>query len=570
MPSHSGRRQASKGCTIHRIENLDFVRERVDSHSGEESSSVLQPIEGYAQIIPGSLLGTANPVYARIKRCADGSYLLVYHNTRIGSDIYYTRSRDLLSWDKGQVLFARTPISTPQGNTQRKYSSADATVLSNGDIVACVSFRADTFYRRHPELNGIMMRRSSDNGVTWSDEQIIYRGTTWEPYILEMPDGRLECYFTDTDPLKRNSGTSIVVSADGGHTWTPDGVGERYPVIRQYKYDNGTVAVYTDQMPCVRMLNDGHTLLGFMEARMEENAASRDSKFYMSLVYARDRWPYLGEGETGPVDRQSNMFEGAAGYVSQFRSGETLLSCNTNLKFGMKLGSSDGRRFNGRDWASDWYQPFPERGYWGATEVISDHEVAAVCHSENGGIQLGVFYLNHRIDAPRGHVKVDGDNGEWPQSHALFVGGPDRSAQTVIRAIHNRRYLSLLIERSGVERLQSDVTEIYVQAASTDNTKLGEGSFKLTIFGGELKSVERFRNGEWRLMAGTDDVKYQAYCDPSTTAYLAETAIPLAELGLGKGDIVRLNVIQSDGSRTTTFTGSDRLLPATWMPIRLR
>lgn len=74
---------------------------------------------------------------------------------------------------------------------------------------------------------GIELRRSTDNGVTWSEPVKIYQGVNWEPFLLELPTGELHCYFTDSSRTgleghDTDTGTAMVVSADGGKTWSPD------------------------------------------------------------------------------------------------------------------------------------------------------------------------------------------------------------------------------------------------------------------------------------------------------------------------------------------------------------
>ena len=89
------------------------------------------------------------------------------------------------------------------------FSSADAIVLSNGDVLAFAAFRLNKGFRLNNLNNGIMMRRSSDNGRTWSEPQVIYRGTTWEPSALQLSTGEIHVYFTSSDPNTGDSGTAL-------------------------------------------------------------------------------------------------------------------------------------------------------------------------------------------------------------------------------------------------------------------------------------------------------------------------------------------------------------------------
>ncbi len=67
-------------------------------------------------------------------------------------------------------------------------------------------------------------------GQTWGEEQIIYKGSNWEPQILQLPDGEIQVYFTHGGPkiqpqmeagiptsqMVPSSGTAIIRSKDNG------------------------------------------------------------------------------------------------------------------------------------------------------------------------------------------------------------------------------------------------------------------------------------------------------------------------------------------------------------------
>ena len=73
--------------------------EEVDSHAGEERHSVLEPVYEYMQVLPASHLQTdRTAIYPRIKKMADGRYILFCQGGQIASRIYYYTSDDLKSW----------------------------------------------------------------------------------------------------------------------------------------------------------------------------------------------------------------------------------------------------------------------------------------------------------------------------------------------------------------------------------------------------------------------------------------------------------------------------------------
>ena len=525
---------------LHTVDEMNTAAEPLNSHAGEERYSVLEPIHEYMQLIPSAHLGTdRTAIYPRIKKMADGRYILFCQGGQIASRIYYYTSSDLKTWSEGRLLFEPYDVVTSEGSDKRCFSTTDAVVLANGDILAACSFRASSGYKRNIGC-GIALKRSCDNGRTWSDEQVIFEGTNWEPYLLQLPDGRVQCYFTDCLPKDRNSGTSVITSTDNGRTWHG-----HMRVCRQYKYDNNGVKIFTDQMPCFRLLNDGKTLFGFLEARLEPDGPQGKSIYTMSVIRNRGfDWKPLGENGTGPEERETNVLVGCAGYVSVFPSGETLVSCNIDRLFSLKIGDCEGRVFNGRSWSEDWFRPFAGKGFWGSLEPVDAHRVIGTMHCDEG-IQLGVFYLNHRIDAPRAKVRVDGDGAEWQGDQALFIGS-DSPAQVIFRAAHDGRYLYLLAECKACP--EDSVVEMQLNGIS------------LTIG----------TSGTVSASAGVKCVCREAVTASGEKGYVSEAAVPLTALAAQPGDTIRFNAVLKGRNLNDTFTFAASGNPDSRMQIMLK
>ena len=153
------------------------------------------------------------------------------------------------------MIFRDEPVSLKNdaGETvrdRRRHMTADAVVLANGDILVVSSYRAEQSYRKAVGDNGLVIRRSTDNGRTWLPAQRIYTGTNWEPFILQLRSGEIQVYFTHTAPKihldgfqeRRSSGIAIVRSRDNGRTWAPAVTGPPYAahrVMQQYIGDFG-------------------------------------------------------------------------------------------------------------------------------------------------------------------------------------------------------------------------------------------------------------------------------------------------------------------------------------------
>ncbi len=84
----------------------------------------------------------------------------------------------------------------------------------------------------------------------------------------------------------------------------------------------------------------------------------------------------------------------------------------------MKMGDAGAQNFG------EAYAPFSGGGFWGSLQIDGSHQLLGTMpHTSAGEVMLAQFILNHRIEAARRSVKVDGDNAEWADTdHALFVG----------------------------------------------------------------------------------------------------------------------------------------------------
>lgn len=480
---------------------------------------------------------TDKPIYARIKKLSNGNYFLMWQKNRIASTIYYSISSDLKTWSKGQVLFSPVPVKTVVGDDTRAYSSADAIVLSNGDLIVAVSARAVKAYKVDSSYDWIVMRRSRDNGKTWEEEKRIYNGCTWEPFLYETPDGILHCYFTDaiilhTNNGKGTSGTSVVYSKDMGETWESHGFQDRIRVSRQYKYTNSGIGVYTDQMPSFCLLDDGKTMFGFLEARLEDNENSTKSAFRMSLVYGEYPWKGLEHDEPGPDDRVSNICSGAAGYVGKFPCGEVLISCNIATRFSMKTGSKDARSFSGGTFEPEgWFQPFAEKGYWGSFEIISDDEVLAVIHSEEtpARIQFARIFVNREMKPVREY------------SDSLYIGSEFADASATIKmAYDNGRLKVRAVRKDSDINPGDDLVLKFTTPKGIDEVSYSAGT-------GKIRKSKGVKAG----ISVTED------------GYCLDVKLKAKDNLFFKADLLQNGV-------TDTFTDVRDDDPSTWIPVNLK
>ena len=544
-----------------------------NSHAGEEQWSALQPMTGTYIVLPHKWLlkddvvenGYAN--YPRVKKMASGEYIMFWHGNRYGSRIWYSISSDLRNWSEPVMLFRpEFPILADGQQDVRRYVNMDAAVLPDGDILAVCSYRAEKHYSQNMG-SGLCPVRSSDNGRTWSEPHHIYEGCNWEPYLLCLPDGRIQCYFTDGIPQCRNSGTSVMVSSDNGFSW-----GEKIRVCRQFKYfydgpntEYTGTKIYTDQMPSFRVLNDGKTIFGFLEARLEHPVSNQGRSYCMMSAVWNDGldWKDLGEESEGPARRATNAMRGAGGYVSAFPSGEVVISCTYEQLLKLKVLDHDGQCPSGTTWSEDWLFPFPGKGFWAGTEVDSPCTMVAAMHCDEG-IQVERLWLNHRINAENASVTPDGDGSEWTGTQALFLTSSDGD-ETLIRASHDGKNLYLLVETAFAPEQTPDVSAARSARDHRLNIRLANsGERKYGILSLDSKGrVEAKRLSQTSASAS-------GQTSDGRQGNVTEIAVPLSELGGAvAGDYLCIYAEAATPSGTSAFSMSDPSLRSTWQRILL-
>lgn len=573
------------GVQLHTVWDMNKEEAVINSHAGEELYSTLQPIYECYQVIPHAKLIGSNPgenwaCYPRIKRMADGRFIMLYHRSQYGAYIWYVTSDDLLTWSAPKELYRpyQVQVTYPDGKTKndnRHFVNPDAVVLPNGDLLMVCSYRATGSYGEGLD-SGLSFRLSKDNAKTWGQPYEVPVGSNWEAYMLLLPDGTLQCYYTGAIPQTRNSGTAMITSKDNGRTWSAP-----KRVCQQYKYQYKTTSVenrkqyngqyiYTDQMPCFRILNDGKTICGWLEARLERpvpNDCAADtysSNCMMSLVrnHSLD-WADLGSDGSyltsrieGPQDRESNVMKGAGGYVATFPSGEVVISCGLDSKMTIKIGNASATAWRGGSvWTNGLIRPLEGKGYWSTTEVFDQNYMAIAMHSQESatnGMQVGALYLNHRVDAPVAGVTVDGDASEWTATRALYLSVPSKE--------------------DVIMRFSRDDSKLYIAAECRDGALSPGTELALVLSNGSLSGNLRLNSKGLvsSTLAGTAAVARTALTPSGQKGWVAEASVRLDALGAGAGDTLLCYAEFVAGGNKATFTLSDTKDKETWQRIKLQ
>ena len=539
-----------------------------------------------------------NAWYPRVKKVRDDLYLLLYHYGQYGQHIYWTTSRDGVKWNAPSVLYQGGASATgfthetgPLAGTKddMRAVNPDACVLDNGDILCVYSVRSNKGYQQVIDMNGLELVRGTvtDTGrIQWSKPTKIYTGTNWEPFIMQRDDGQIEIYFSSSvtyiakygfDKAKRSSGTGLIVSKDGGYTWTPDvQAGDKnyyrptvvyQQAIGEKKTPNGETAMYfSGQMPSVVQLYNGKSMIAV-------EVHSLNNKYTISLATseAGGNWKDLGITEEGPSTMMKDVFTGAAPYLARFKSGEVYLTYTSKGLKG-RMAKADGTAVSSKEFTA-----VPgAAGSWGSTEIVGSHAVlstAPVVNGDKRGVKIVRSYLNHRINAPKTAVTVDGYTNDWDNienTDALFVGS-ESQAQITLRAAHDDENVYFLVSRLDDFMTSSDAVMVCIGAGET-------ADYRVVVGVDGSVSIDHYSAGakQSSITGGTAVVKVLGTLnnnEDTDEGCVYEIAVPKSAVGLtgAKSFKVRPVLTNKDSNNVIldTLTGVTAYSTALWPDIVL-
>lgn len=462
---------------IYSIEELNRGEMQQDDHADDWANSYTELDRRSFQTLRLSDLRTAYAYYPRVAQLADGSYMMTYQDGRWGPDILCMFSDDLTEWSSPSVLFAQQTVK--DGADKRNFATAFPLALSDGSIVVACCYRSANNYTTAVSENGLCIKRSTDGGKTFGEIEYIYTGTTWEPSLMQLPNGELQLYFTHVAPYIalygynttiRSSGCALLRSFDSGASWSPDVKEYPYAAYRVMQSYIGMLdgrKIFNDQMPAPLLLHNGTIALAAESQQL-------GSRFFVSVAYSADNWAdELDIDEAGPTDRQTNLVRGVAPWLAQFPSGETLLIYSSGTVY-VSTGDSEARRFS----AASKPMEGLGGGLWAMTLITDPHTAYLTTdnisdtgdNSSMSTICCAKLRLCHTLYAK----KQTGAPAQSPENDAIFAGSVSQ-AQATLSVTYDSENVYILCDRLD-RHIEKEGDELLVFAAAQD------GSFyKMTL-----------------------------------------------------------------------------------------
>ena len=339
--------------------------------------------------------------YPRSIRLQDNSVVAVYEDYETGYAMRRSTD-DGVTWSAPVTLFYSHQFTNEKGDAWIHIANSEIFQLANGDLLVACNYRPET-----PEITpfAIAVRRSTDNGVTWSDPQVIYEAQPrftdgcWEPSFLQLPNGNVQVYFANEGPYTHSNEQeiSMLTSQDNGQSWG---------AFKTVCFRAGS----RDGMPVSKIIGDEIVCV-------IEDCGFVTFKPYTVRTKITDNWssPVLADSPNRSKalgDIIEDWVYMGAPYLGVLPTGETLLSYQVDDvkhadQFGDRLpystmevaiGDKDARNFTRRT------RPFPvpsgKHAIWPSVAVWDANTVVALASSN----------FRSDIEAPcfiKGHVMRD-------------------------------------------------------------------------------------------------------------------------------------------------------------------
>jgi len=333
--------------------------------------------------------------YPRLRRLSDNSLLVAYENRR--GDVLVKKSIDEgTSWSEAVIawdVFEYTETAT-KAVTGVNIANPELIQLDNGELLLACNLR--------PLKEGIYpfsiaLKRSSDNGVTWSDAEILYRAGTifrdgcWEPSFLLLPDGTLQIYFANESPYRQSDEQeiSVLTSDDNGVTWEKDPVTVSF---RKGRRDGMPVAVH-----------DGKEIY----VTIEDNLSGQ-FKPYIVKSAVQDDWrePVLqdspGRYSALRYPLPDSVYAGAPYLIKTDRDIFVLSYQTTHHRTSewehstMEVVVSD-RPGDFRNPSRPFDVPLPKEAKWSSLADLGDNTIAALSSTNFNSGKIGAWMIKGKI-----------------------------------------------------------------------------------------------------------------------------------------------------------------------------
>ncbi len=333
--------------------------------------------------------------YPRLIRLSEQVLLAVYENGK--GDVVLNRSYDEgLTWLNEIVIYEAFDYNDikSENNTRINIANPEIVLLTNGDLLLAVNLR--------PGSQGVFpysiaLKRSRDNGNTWSDADILYqaeplfRDGCWEPSFLLLPDSTIQIYFANESPYQDSDEQeiSIITSRDNGYTWDSE---------------PGTVSFregHRDGMPVA--IHDGELIY----VAIEDNVSGQFKPWIVkSSINSFWKDPVIGDTPNRfsalKVNLHDTVYAGAP-YMIKTDNDIYLMSYQTTLNRSSNWEKStmevvvSNKPCNFRNPTQPFNVPLHKEAKWSSLADLGNNRVAAIASTNFNSDKVGIWLIKGEI-----------------------------------------------------------------------------------------------------------------------------------------------------------------------------
>lgn len=337
--------------------------------------------------------------YPRLRKLQNDMLLAVFENRK--GDVMIKKSSDGGStWGDSEAVYERFTYidNKTKKSTEVNIANPEIIQLNNGDLLLACNLR--------PRKEGIYpfsiaLKRSKDEGKTWSEAQVLYQAAPyfkdgcWEPSFLILPNGTIQIYFANENPYRNSDEQeiSMLFSIDNGITWTTE------PTTVSFRQG------FRDGMPVA--VHDGKQIF----VTIEDNVSGQFKPYILSTSI-ENAWqnpvlshsPHRKNALKNPL---KDLVYAGAPYLVRTNQGIYLLSYQTNENRGsnwehstMEVAISE-TPYNFTNPTQPFDVPLSKEAKWNSLAILGDDEIAALASTNFNSDKIGVWMIKGKITKKR-------------------------------------------------------------------------------------------------------------------------------------------------------------------------
>jgi hypothetical protein len=458
----------------------------------------------------------------------------------------------ICTYEAGGAIFVKTStdLGTTWGDAVKVVSGTAAINMTTPDILQLQDNSILICYNPRPiagsgEKFSINTIKSSDGGLTWTENKKIYEATSefengcWEPSALQLPSGEIQLFFSNEN-LYRSSdeqNISLLRSSDNGSTWSVT------PEIVSFRSGK------RDGMPKPVLLKNQNEIV----FSIEDNGVNNQFKPYIIRNTLTENWKQTVDGSSSNrnyalAEELNTAVYAGAPYLAQLSTGEVLMSYQgtenratndiNNAEMKLVIGNNQARNFNRKS------IPFlilsGKSALWNSVTVLDDDTVIALTTTNQFGNSSQVWMIKGRvvpeINAKNETATIDGQSNEteWQKKLPVFIG-QNGATQLEANLTYDASFLYVFARVKDSQIMSAnagtdgDGFNLYLDPKNKNLIAPGKSIFKLELGQTALFSMYEGENSKWKKLESSQEVVTKAI--KTTTGYQIEAKIPWTLLG---------------------------------------